>query len=70
MDPRTFLEVAGAKPEHITQARMFLVDVYSHAMVQRYWMELVGNTAGPPLQGTHYRLAPSLKVMLEFIAAH
>jgi enamine deaminase RidA (YjgF/YER057c/UK114 family) len=64
---RTLLDVAGAKPVHITQARLFLYDPSTLAIAERFWKELI-SSAPPPLHVTHYTLAPSLRVMLEFIA--
>jgi 2-iminobutanoate/2-iminopropanoate deaminase len=65
---RTLLDVAEAQPEHITQARLFLFDLDSFQLAQRYWEAFVVGSATPPLQVTPYTLAPSLKIMLEFIA--
>jgi 2-iminobutanoate/2-iminopropanoate deaminase len=65
---RTLLDVAGAKPEHITQGRMFLLDPSTLRMAERAWKGILGSVPPPKLHVTQYSLAPSLKVMLEFIA--
>jgi 2-iminobutanoate/2-iminopropanoate deaminase len=65
---RTLLDVAGASPDDITQARLFLSDLDTFPIAQRYWQAVVGGPKTPPLHITHYTLAPSLKVMLEFVA--
>jgi enamine deaminase RidA (YjgF/YER057c/UK114 family) len=66
---RTLLNLAGAEPAHIAQARLFLSDESTRHIAERWWKELVGiNAPPPPLQVTPYTLAPALKVMLEFIA--
>jgi 2-iminobutanoate/2-iminopropanoate deaminase len=65
---RTLLDVAGASPDDITQARLFLSDLDTFPIAQRYWQAVVGGPKTPPLHITHYTLAPSLKVMLELVA--
>jgi len=65
---RTLLDVGGAKPEHITQGRIFLLDPSTLRVVERAWKSILGSGPPPGLHVTQYSLAPSLKVMLEFIA--
>ncbi|MCA1648171.1 MAG: RidA family protein [Chloroflexi bacterium] len=63
---RTLLAAGGAKPEHITQGRLFLVDRATQTLAEQHWHALVGS--GPSLHTVQYGLAPALQVMLEFIA--
>jgi 2-iminobutanoate/2-iminopropanoate deaminase len=63
---RTLLQLGGARPEHITQGRLFLFDRAHLPMAEKHWHALVG--AGPTLHTVQYGLAPALQVMLEFIA--
>jgi 2-iminobutanoate/2-iminopropanoate deaminase len=65
---RTLLNVGGAKPEHITQGRIFLLDPSTLRVAERAWKGMLGSAPPPGLHVTQYSLAPSLKVMLEFIA--
>jgi 2-iminobutanoate/2-iminopropanoate deaminase len=64
----TLLDVAGAKPEDITQGRIFLLDPSALHVAERAWKGILGSAPPPGLHVTQYSLALSLKVMLEFIA--
>ncbi|HEV7665939.1 MAG TPA: Rid family hydrolase [Chloroflexota bacterium] len=67
---RALLAAGDCAPAHITQARLFLADPADRQTAERLWRGLIQTDERPPApQVTHYTLAPSLKVMLEFIAA-
>jgi 2-iminobutanoate/2-iminopropanoate deaminase len=66
---RALLAMGELQPAHITNARLFLADPADLPQVEPLWQALVQDAPRPPaLQVTHYTLAPSLKVMLEFVA--
>jgi 2-iminobutanoate/2-iminopropanoate deaminase len=67
---RRLLAVGGARPEHITQARLFLADPAYAPVAEQHWRALVGSSdPAPVLHTTRYTIAPALLVMLELIAA-
>jgi 2-iminobutanoate/2-iminopropanoate deaminase len=65
---RALLEMADLAPHHITQGRAFVFDSADLPLLQQHWSDLIGS-APAVLQVTPYALAPSLRLMLELIAA-
>lgn len=63
---RTLLDLGGAKPEHITQGRLFVFDRAHVPIAEQHWRDLVG--PGAVLHTVRYGLAPTLQLMLELIA--
>lgn len=67
---RALLVEGGLEPATITQGRLFLADSADLPLVEPLWRDLVAQARQrPALQVTPYALAPSLRVMLEFIAS-
>lgn len=67
---RALLTEGGLEPATITQGRVFLADPADLPLVEPLWRDLVATARQTPaLQVTPYALAPSLQVMLEFIAS-
>lgn len=67
---RALLTQGGLEPGTITQGRLFLADPADLAVVEPLWRDLVAQAGQrAALQVTPYALAPSLRVMLEFIAS-
>jgi len=66
---RSLLQAAEAQPEHISQGRLFFSDAAYLPLAESLWTDLIKNSKqDPPLHLTPYNLAPSLLVMLEFVA--
>jgi 2-iminobutanoate/2-iminopropanoate deaminase len=69
---RSLLRAAEAQPEHIRQGRLFFADAAYLPLAESLWKDLINGSQRPPphppLHLTPYNPAPSLLVMLEFIA--
>ena len=64
---RALLSAGEAQPVDIVQRRASVFELADAELVRRSWEDLTGRSRAP-LYVSHYTLAPSLRVMVEFVA--